>query len=370
MNISYQYITHEQLPSLLYALRSDGYRCVGPQVRDGAIIYDTLQDCSQLPRGITEQQAPGHYELKETGGRRYFAWANGPQAIKPYVFVPTEALWRSLKNDDGQMQYLDLTPVSDPLAIIGVRACDLAALYIQDKHFLHAEKKDPYYLSRRENLFLVAVNCSHPADTCFCASTDDGPRANYGYDVVMSELDDGFLLHGRSTKGLTLIDKLKTSPASEEQIITVDKELEMATRSQTRRLPSRNLNAALFSQLENPRWEEIAKRCLSCGNCTSVCPTCFCHAEDEFPALDGNSSEYFRQWDSCFNQGHSYIHGITIRASTAQRYRQWLTHKLGSWHDQYGRSGCVGCGRCITWCPVGIDITEEVQAICGEVGNE
>ena len=172
-------------------------------------------------------------------------------------------------------------------------------------------------------------------------------------------------MHGRSDKGLELIDKLSTVPATEAQLQQADVEIKQAAKQQIRHLPSRNLKESLFSNLEHEQWEEIAKRCLACGNCTSVCPTCFCHAEDEVPALDGLSSEYYRQWDSCFTQGHSYIHCITIRASTAQRYRQWLTHKLGSWHDQYGRSGCVGCVRCITWCPVGIDITEEVKIICG-----
>jgi sulfhydrogenase subunit beta (sulfur reductase) len=252
------------------------------------------------------------------------------------------------------------------VAIIGVRACDIAALYILDKHFLHEEKKDPYYLARRQQLFLVAVNCAHAADTCFCASTDDGPRVSYGYDVVLSELDDGFLIHGRSDKGLEIINKLTTSQSTVEQMQMAEEEIEQAAQQQTRRLPSRNLKQALFNNLEHSRWEEVARRCLACGNCTAVCPTCFCHAEDDMPALDGRASDYYRQWDSCFTQGHSYIHGITIRATTAQRYRQWLTHKLGSWHDQYGRSGCVGCGRCITWCPVGIDITEEVTAICEE----
>ncbi|WP_455208919.1 4Fe-4S dicluster domain-containing protein [Kaarinaea lacus] len=366
MSHSFHYMVRDQLQVLINELQARGYLCVGPQVRDAAIVYEKLTDCSQLPQGVSEQQLPGHYALSENNSQRYFSWANGPQAIKPFVFAPKEDLWRSYQDSAGQLRFMDLTPEPEPVAIIGVRACDLAALYIQDKHFLHEEKKDPYYLARRQKLFLVAVNCTHPADTCFCASTDDGPRASYGYDIVLSELDDGFLVHGRSEIGLKLITLLATSPATEEQLQQADEEVDSAAKQQIRGLPSQNLRQALFGNLDHPRWEEIARRCLACGNCTSVCPTCFCHAEDDAPTLDGNRSDYYRQWDSCFTQGHSYIHGITIRATTAQRYRQWLTHKLGSWHDQYGRSGCVGCGRCITWCPVGIDITEEVAAICGE----
>jgi ferredoxin len=369
MSQSFVYMLRDQMQVLVSVLLAQGYRCVGPQVRDGAIVYDTLVDCSQLPQGVSEQQSPGRYVLSKNNGQRYFAWANGPQAIKPYVFMPQEILWRCEKNAGGQLRFMDVTPEPEPIAIIGARACDLAALYIQDKHFLHEEKKDPYYLARRKKLILVAVNCTHSANTCFCVSTDDGPRVSYGYDIVLSELDDGFLVHGRSEKGLELIRQLQTSPATAEQLEQANQELERAARQQSRQLPSKNLKQVLFKNLDHPRWEDVAQRCLACGNCTAVCPTCFCHAEDDAPTLDGRSSDYYRQWDSCFTQGHSYIHGITIRATTAQRYRQWLTHKLGSWHDQYGRSGCVGCGRCITWCPVGIDITEEVAAICGDTAD-
>lgn len=360
------FMIREQLQVLINELQAMGYQCVGPQIRDGAIVYDSLEDCSGLPQGVSEQQSPGSYKLAGNNSERYFAWANGPQAIKPYVFSPRETLWRCEQDNAGSLHFVDLAPNPEPVAIIGVRACDLAALFIQDKHFLHEEKKDVYYRARRKQLFLVAVNCTHPADTCFCVSTDDGPRASYGYDILLSELDDGFLVHGLSERGVELVKKLTTTPATAMQLQLANEEIDNAARQQSRQLPSRNLKQVLFDNLDHPRWEEVASRCLACGNCTSVCPTCFCHAEDDAPALDGKSSDYYRQWDSCFTQGHSYIHGITIRATTAQRYRQWLTHKLGSWHDQYGRSGCVGCGRCITWCPVGIDITEETAAICGE----
>jgi ferredoxin len=361
-----KFLRRSDFGTLLRQLGDAGYRCVGPVVRDGAIVYDTVGDASQLPQGVTETQAPGSYRLRRGDSSRCFAWANGPQALKPLTFAPRERIWQARCDASGAIRFEDSPQDGEAIAVIGVRACDIAALYLQDKHFLHATYADPRYAARRRKLFIVAVNCAHPADTCFCASTGDGPRATYGYDVGLSELDDGFLVDARSARGAELLKQLPLAPASVAQCEKVEFEIQGAAQRQSRRLPSRNLKAALFARLEHPRWKEVGARCLSCGNCTAVCPTCFCHAEKEQPALDGASSEHYREWDSCFTQGHSYIHGITIRADTPLRYRQWLTHKLGSWHDQYGRSGCVGCGRCITWCPVGIDITEEAAAVCGE----
>jgi sulfhydrogenase subunit beta (sulfur reductase) len=363
-----RFLAREDLDSLIKALQDAGYRCVGPQVKDGAIVYDTLVASSQLPRGYRDIQSPGRYQLEQADDPRYFAWANGPQAIKPLTFASRESMWRCQRDADGAISFTPYEPGSGPVAVIGARACDLAALYIQDQHFLHTENKDPYYLARRQQLFLVAVNCTHAAATCFCASTGDGPQAKYGYDIALSELDEGFIVEGRSDRGLDLMQRLPTSDINAEQVEIAAGLIQQAAQQQ-RQLPSRNLKELLFQNLEHERWQTVGERCLSCGNCTSVCPTCFCHREDESAALDGSSSEHFRQWDSCFTQGHSYIHGITIRADTAKRYRQWLTHKLGSWHDQYGRSGCVGCGRCISWCPVGIDLTEEVAAIGGEAND-
>jgi ferredoxin len=169
-----------------------------------------------------------------------------------------------------------------------------------------------------------------------------------------------------SVEGQQLADVLSIGPATVEQVATAQSQLEHAARSQTRLLPGRKLQTALFANLNHPRWDEVAARCLSCGNCTLVCPTCFCHAEHDVPALNGMETLHEREWDSCFTAGHGYIHGMQVRPETKHRYRQWLTHKLGSWHEQFGRSGCVGCGRCIAWCPVGIDITEEAGAIVGE----
>jgi len=361
-----QQFARDRFPELLDALKTSGYRCIGPQIRDGAILYDTLDSFDQLPKGQQDHQSPGEYRITEISSPRNFSWANGPQALKPYLFAPHEVLWKANIDANKDITFSEAGLDVPPLAVIGVRACDLAALGLQDAHFIGRPDPDPYYAKRREQLFLVAVNCTHPADTCFCVSTGDGPQATAGYDLVLSELDDCFLIEAGSERGEAILAMISTSDAVPEAIAIAATENEAAANRQTRSLPSRNLRDQLFANLEHPRWNDVAERCLSCGNCTSVCPTCFCYSENEQPSLQGNESNHIREWDSCFTHGHSYVHGFVVRPDTGTRYRQWLTHKLGSWHDQFGRSGCVGCGRCISWCPVGIDITEEASAVCME----
>lgn len=349
-----------QLQQWLDNLLSKDYDCIGPQVQDGAIIYDSISSIEQLPKGISDKQKPGHYSVNSSTSSKYFDWANGPQAIKPLLFAPRESLWQSKQSEDGEISFETTRPETRPTVLIGARACDIAAMKIQDQHFLDQEFVDPYYKARRDNLLIVAVNCSKPADTCFCHSTGDGPFVDDGADIVLTELDKGFLVEIQTSQGKSLLEDLSLEDSSKDQVEESDA-IKLDASKQMRKLPEFDIKSRLFNELNNDAWHEIATKCLSCGNCTSVCPTCFCHSENEVPELDGKSSAHFREWDSCFSQGHSYIHGITIRSETSQRYRQWLTHKFASWHEQYGRSGCVGCGRCITWCPVGIDVTESLR---------
>lgn len=359
----FQFIPQASLQKLIDVLAARGYRVIGPQASDGAIVYADLQCIDQLPKGVRSRQQPGSYRLQAQSDDLLFAWANGPQALKPFLFAPQESMWRAEKTEQG-FTVRTLSPESRPLAVIGARACDLAALALQDKVFLEGAYIDPHYLARREGLFLVAVNCTHAADTCFCAATRTGPRAKSGFDLALTELADGFVIESGSQTGEAVLSALHLVPASQVQTQTASNAVDQAAASQTRGLPL-DIKDRLAANLHHPRWGEVAKRCLSCGNCTQVCPSCFCHAEFETPALDGASSTHERRWDSCFSQGHAYIHGMQIRPEIRHRYRQWLTHKLSSWHAQFGSSGCVGCGRCIAWCPAGIDLTEEAEVICG-----
>ncbi len=368
MTTQAHFLAREDFQTLIDVLTEAGYRCLGPRVRDGAIVMEAFTQAAQLPVGVHDRQSPGSYRLEQSDSSRYFAWANGPQALKPLLFSPREILWRAERDAAGRLNFVEVHADAQKTAVFGVRSCDLAGMRVQDKILIHDEYQDDLYRARREVLFTVAVNCSHPSETCFCASTGDGPTADEGYDLLLSELEEGFLIGAGSVTGEAVLERLPVDRASDRQHFVAAQQAIHAAQVQTRKLPAK-VEQVLLDNLEHGRWQEVAGRCLSCGNCTMVCPTCFCHQEVEQPQLDGQATEHLREWDSCFTDGHSYIHGMVIREDTEKRYRQWLTHKLATWVQQFGNSGCVGCGRCIAWCPVGIDLTEEANVIAGNVDD-
>jgi ferredoxin len=354
---------------LLDALAHRGYRIVGPTVRDGAVVYDEIGAASDLPEGWTDRQDGGTYRLERRDDAALFGYTVGPHSWKKFLFPPRIRLWQA----DREPQGYTLRPESlaaAPYAFLGVRSCELHAMAIQDKVFMDT---DPLYRAHRERAFLVAVNCGQAGGTCFCVSMKTGPRAESGFDLALTEiLEDerhAFAIEAGTARGREVLRMLPTAEAGAVDLEAAERCTARAVQQMGRSMDTEGVPELLARNLDHPRWDEVASRCLACANCTLACPTCFCSTVEDTTDLTGDHAERWRSWDSCFTMDFSYLHGGSVRSSTKARYRQWLTHKLSTWHDQFGTSGCVGCGRCITWCPVAIDLTAEVAAIRDSEGG-
>ena len=362
-------ITAEALDDLLSALTSAGYSPVGPVVRDGAIVLDRLGSAADLPHGRGSETGPGHYRLTERPDGAVFGYSTGPQSWKQYLHPARRKLW-SADRDPATGGFVAEPVPEEPVryAFVGVRPCDLAAIRVLNR----ALRRD----ENAEGPFIVAVECGDPGATCFCASTGTGPGctgSGQGYDLALTELTGGaghrFLVTVGTARGASVLDAVPHTVASQAAVVSAQRIVAEAWGRMGRTLPDTDLRVLLARSAESGHWDDVASRCLACGNCTMVCPTCFCTSVEDTTDLTGDHAERWESWDSCFDIDYSYIHGGAIRSSAKSRYRQWLTHKFSTWHDQFGSSGCVGCGRCIAWCPVGIDVTEELAALHDEASE-
>ncbi len=361
-------IDRDAFDAMLAELNKQGYETVGPTVRAGAIVIDGVRSTKDLPAGWTDTQDAATYRLTQRQDGELFGYALGPMSWKKYLFPP-ELRLLSVSKENGSMNVSDRArpPARRKRALIGVRSCELEALAIQDNIFLQGPSRDPFYEAERASLFLVAVQCAHPGGTCFCSSMGTGPGVQTGFDLCLTELWSAsrhvFLVETGSAEGEALLGRLSSHEPTPAETELAHSITERAAASMTRAIDTENLRQTLQGALDHPRWDAVAARCLGCGNCTQVCPTCFCSTIDDVTDLSGSTAHRIRKWDTCFALDFSYIHGGSVRQSAKSRYRQWLLHKLANWVDQFGVMGCVGCGRCITWCPVGIDITEEAAAL-------
>lgn len=353
------------LGSLITALGRRGYQVIGPRLKDGAICYSPIEGIDDLPIGWTAEQGPAFYRLKRRPDAALFGFANGPNSLKNFIH-PSEIKLFSAVNENEGFRILANTEPTPRYAFLGVRACELAACGLQDRILIAGSHQDPIYAARRGNAFIIAVQCTEPSAVCFCSSMGTGPRAANGFDLALTELigpgSHEFLIEVGSQRGAELLSDVEFSDASSELREQAREVPEAAEAAIERRLDTAGLRELLRENFNHSHWDDIAQRCLACGNCTQVCPTCFCVTVEDSTDLAGQQAERRRKWDSCFTLAFSYIHGGSLRVSTKSRYRQWLSHKLSYWHDQFGSSGCVGCGRCIAWCPAGIDLTQEIPA--------
>ncbi len=360
----------DSLSGLIQLLQQRGYEVWGPAARDGAIQYGLIQDAGDLPRGWTAEQSPGRYRLKKREDGALFGFAVPAFGLKRFLHPPEVRLFRAQRTN-GEFRILEESGETPKRAFLGVRACDLAAVARQDRVLMQDRFADPVYQRRREAALLIAVVCSEPAATCFCASMGTGPAPAGGFDILLTEILEPdrheFLAEAGSPRGEEILKELGASKAAASAVKKAQAVKTAAAGKITKSLDTTGLREALYEAFESSRWDQVASRCLACANCTMVCPTCFCITVEDSSDVAVHQAERWRRWDSCFTQNFTYIHGGSVRLSPKSRYRQWLTHKLASWVDQFGEPGCVGCGRCITWCPAGIDITEEAAAIRGSV---
>ena len=359
-------VEHQDFQCLLDVLQQQGYELVGPTIREGAIAYDTIASVDDLPIGWTDEQEGGIYRLKRRDDRALFGYVVGPHSWKKYLFPPRLRLWQAERKGQ-EIKMSPESPEARKLAFIGVRSCELHAIAIQDQVFLEGAAVDPHYQARRSHIFTVAVNCTQAGGTCFCGSMETGPKATTGFDLALTEIFESerhyFVIEVGTEAGTQVLSNVPHAPATEHQQALGEQIVAQTAQQMGRTLDAQGIKELLYDNLEHPRWDDVASRCLTCANCTMVCPTCFCSTVEDTTDLTGDHAERWRYWDSCFTMDFSSLHGGSVRSSARSRYRQWMTHKLATWIDQFGTSGCVGCGRCITWCPVAIDITEEVKAI-------
>lgn len=358
---------------LVEVLIGRGYRVIGPTLRDDAIVLAELESAAGLPRGWGVEVRPGHYRLRRRDDDAAFGHSAGPQSWKQFLHPPRQRLWAGTRDGTSadQPRRGEAEAGGDEVpryAFLGVRGCDLAAIGTLDRVLGRGEFPDGAFAGRRRRIFVVAVNCTEPGGLCFCASMGTGPAAGPGYDLALTERPGGdgvtYLVDVGSPDGASVLAAVPHRAAGREEIDGARAEVGAAAGRMGRRMPDTDLRELLVASRESPQWEQVANRCLTCGNCTMVCPTCFCTSTEDVSDLAGEHAERWRQWASCFEFDFTYIHGGgSVRRSGASRYRHWLTHKLGTWHDQFGMSGCVGCGRCIAWCPTGIDITEEMNTM-------
>jgi len=359
-------LQRQHFDRFLSVLQESGYEVIGPTVQDGAIVYDTVDGSDDLPVGWTDEHAPGKYRIKKLRNKALFNYVVGPTSWKKFLFPSQVKLWEAQRKAGGfEVRSEKVKPKK--MAFLGVRSCELEAMAIQDKVFVSGTYKDPQYVQRRKECLTIAVNCTKPGGTCFCVSMNSGPKAVSGFDLALTEVltktEHYFLVETGSDLGKALIKKMSCRASKKSERQQAETLVDKAKKKMGRTMDTHNIKGILQNNPDHPQWEQVAQRCLSCANCTMACPTCFCSTVEDITDLTGDHAERWRYWDSCFNLDYSYIHGGHVRSTTKGRYRQWLTHKLASWHDQFDSSGCVGCGRCITWCPVGIDLTEEVKAI-------
>lgn len=313
------------------------YKVIGPVKENSHYIFKEIYSSSDLQMDYpTTMLSPG----------------------KMFIYKPREDILRF--NIESSIAIEEIKHEIEKQIIVGIHPCDMHAILYLDRVFLNGFI-DPHYKMRRENSILIAINCSQVLENCFCSSVGTGPylKVHSGYDMVLTDLGDDYLVEIKSSRAFNIKGK-EANP----EIFKLKSEKEKTLLNSFRKhIDVKGIDELFIKNLDHPVWSITAdERCLSCSNCVMVCPTCFCY--DIIDEMDMNLKEIirFRQLDACQDIKFAKVHGGNYRQRRSSRLRQFVMHNL-NYTSQYGLIKTVGCGRCITWCPTKIDLTEITKEI-------
>jgi ferredoxin len=337
-------VDKSEIGKFIEKLSESGDEIWALQEEDGACEYRRLQD-GQIP---------------------VLTCSNSRLSPKERVFPESERMFlysTDREREDGFI--LKEAPNEDRGSVLlGIRPCDARSLTMLDNVFLkQGAAQDPYYLRKRQNTLLIGLGCSEPCSTCFCYWTGGGPFSTEGLDLLMTDLDDSYLVAPVSVKGESLVTELGLSAASQEDIQKADQIAQQALASMGDAAdPSRIKDRPLQELFDDPYWDTAHETCIKCGVCTYLCPTCSCFdIQDE---VCGSCGTRGRNWDTCMLSLITlHASGHNPRPTGKERFRQRFMHKLKYFQDDFDTLMCVGCGRCVQHCPVNIDIREIITAL-------
>ena len=339
------------------------YKIIGP-VRDRWVVkYANIESSGELAVGLSTIEDRGHYELKETGDPR-LANAKPMNSPKPFTHLAREVLLR-VSRDEQNNNIFETQPAElTRQAFFGIRPCDVKGMQVMDLVFSRQFRDQSYDNRRRENI-IIALNCFEPGANCFCSTFDTGPTLNDGFDLCLSSIDSGYLVEVGTDIGAKIIARADIKPADQDALDQLDRQSTKARSSMPKAFNLEKAVKILDENYNHPYWEQPSERCLSCSNCINICPTCYCYQITDKSNITLTESIRTRTWDACQNQEFAAVNSGNFRPNRVDRLRQWVYHKLNWTIEQYGQAGCVGCGRCVTWCPTRIDITEPIWRIGG-----
>jgi len=278
---------------------------------------------------------------------------------KKYFLPPSEELM-SFSVTDGEASATAVP--AGRRVLFGLHSCDLNALMLMDNVFLGGYE-DPYYRSRRESTLIVGIGCT-PSGTCFCNAwgTDE---VHWGFDIFLTDLEDRYFVSVRSVEGAELLDShVETRAINDADTADYQRVIRAFKASFTQQLDTAQLPLLLDAKFDDPVWEELGERCLSCGACSMVCPTCYCFDVKDRLSPDGTEGSRVRSWDSCqFSEFAEVAHGHNFRGSRPSRVKYRYYHKQWGYLSKFERVLCVGCARCERACKAGIDPRTVIAAL-------